>query len=130
MHPVDPNAFSWAQPLVIVVEEPTSAAYRTVLSNPLIPTVSAARESPAISPPPMSEVVLISAGTSPSAGLVGFFVANRSNSPLITPPAANQMVVGSSTNPPKEEAYGLGKITASNTKSLTCPDALPLANFW
>src|SRR4029077_13583564 len=113
-----------------------------------IPTVKAAKESPAISPPPMREVVLMSdgkpsAGVAPSPERLGassaFFLkaferrADRVDiRPLYkedpTPPAVHQSTVGSSTNPPKEDAYGLERKTASRRKSVIFPVREPAIN--
>src|SRR5712671_5532015 len=89
-----------------------------------MPKHRAAKESPAINPPPTSEVVLMSAGNSPSTGalLLGLIMSRIvSYNEEITPPPAHQYRVFSSTNPPKDEAYGLGRINASRTKSVARP---------
>ncbi len=82
-------------------------AYNTVLNSPIIPIVSAASESPAISPPPTSDVVLMSDEISPSPVAVSRPARLSlivSQIELTTPPAANHALVISSTNPPNDDA--------------------------
>src|SRR6266513_1455848 len=102
-----------------------------VCNNPQIPRLSADRESPAIIPPPMSEVVLMSAGISPSAGFGSrafrFFCASSKSDPM-TPPRPYQKTGSGSKKPPNEDAYGLGMMTESRTKSVARPVRPPLAN--
>src|SRR5947208_958801 len=88
-----------------------------------MPTLNAASESPAIKPPPTSDIVLMSAGRSPSETFLPaasfFWPTSKSEDP--TPPAVHQRTAGSSTKPPKDEAYGLGSTTASMRKSVVLP---------
>src|SRR4051812_35210009 len=97
-----------------------------------MPMVRAARESPAINPPPINDIVLMSVGISPSVGCAsGVLIRPRniSNSEATTPPAAHQMVGRNPTMPPKEEAYGLGSKSASTVKSVTRPARVLLEKF-
>ena len=92
--------------------------------------LNAASESPPINPPPMSDIVLMSAGISPSTGPAsGFRFGKVSKSELIIPPNPNQIVVGKLTKPPNDEAYGLGMTMASRMKSVTFPVGELLEKF-
>src|SRR5262252_919408 len=95
------------------------AQVASVESNPMSPTLSAAMASPAMSPPPRSEAVLMSAGSAPSAS--SFFFGQADMRLPTTPPAANHAEVARLRNRPKEDAYGDGSTTASSRKSIENP---------
>src|SRR5438093_9193728 len=91
-----------------------------------MPNASAASASPAMSPPPTSEVVLMSGG---SATFSCFRLAKLLVRLATTPPAANHVDVGRLTKPPNDDAYGDGSTTASRRKSAANPVRLAAANF-
>ena len=75
----------------------------------MIPSKSAAIESPAMRPPPTSEVVDMSSGSSSPATLASaFFAAARLarvfHADENTPPTPHQMLVVSSTKPANDDA--------------------------
>src|SRR2546428_13511576 len=77
------------------------AQLNTVASSPARPRPSAARASPAISPPPTREAVLMSSG---SAGAWFFRLGMLLAMLATTPPAANHVDVGKLTKPPNDDA--------------------------
>src|ERR1051325_101685 len=88
----------------------------------MMPSTRNVTASPAIRPPPRSDMVLMS-DTSGTAAL-----RRRSTSAFHAeekmPPAPNQKAVHHSTKPPKLEAYGLGMMMASRMKSAVLVAAL------
>src|ERR1700681_3833610 len=98
-----------------------------VAGRPAIPKPSAASASPAMSPPPTSEVVLMSSG---SAGALFLSLGKLLTKLANTPPAANHADVSRLTKPPNDDAYGDGSTTASSRKSVLKPTLPALTNFW
>src|SRR5437868_2158343 len=91
---------------------------KTVASSPAMPSPSAASASPAMSPPPTSDVVLMSSGSASRASLrFGKLLTKLASAP----PAANHVEVIRLTKPPNDDAYGEGSTTASSTKSVEKP---------
>src|SRR5207249_10395736 len=68
-------------------------------ASPMIPNVRRARASPAIRPPPISDMLSMSAGARVS---LRFMVAFQSQEKM--PPTPYQSAVGNSTKPPRLEA--------------------------
>ena len=88
----------------VAARQPTTRPASAIRPRP-----SAASASPAIRPPPNSDVLLMSAGSSPSspARRVSSARAARASSRLATtPPAPSQSDVARLTKPPNDSAYG------------------------
>src|SRR4051812_17812162 len=106
--------------------------HRASASRPMMPSVRKAIASPAIRPPPMSDMVLMSL---PRSGSVPEPPARRRRAAQFQteekmPPAPNQNEVHHSTKPPKLEAYGLGMMIASRMKSAVFVAALRTFHTW
>src|SRR5881394_609020 len=85
---------------------PSSYPDANVPTSPTIPSPRAARASPAMRPPPRSEVLLMSEGRSSSDFPLGARVFHKLET---MPPAPNQTEVPRFTKPPNENAYGDGR---------------------
>src|SRR5205807_7075029 len=90
----------------------------TVARRPAMPRLSAASASPAMRPPPTSDVVLMSSGSASRASLRFGKLSMKLAS---APPAANHVDVIRLTKPPNDDAYGEGNTTASSRKSAENP---------
>src|SRR6185369_4958220 len=88
------------------------------------PSPSAASASPAIRPPPKSDVAVMSEGSAPASPGASRRLRRAARASIrlaTTPPAPSQSDVAKLTKPPNESAYGDDSTVESRTKSTALP---------